>query len=125
MATSKSTALAFVDEFVRSSISVAELAQAIKEEIGVMETLDLPRTNVPSGGTLIWPIKATADDKRPALVEVLEGVIVLHHPAYAYYSNPTPAPGTRPDCAIRDGISGITTEGGCCTCCVRAKSCPP
>ena len=120
MATSKSTALAIVDEFALSPASVAELAQAIKEEIGVMGTLDLPRTNVPSGGTLIWPVKATADDKRPALVEALEGVIVLHHPAYAYYSNPTPAPGTRPDCASRDGISGITTEGGelisCATC---------
>jgi hypothetical protein len=47
-------------------------------------------------------------------------VIVLHHPSYAYYSNPTPVPGTRPDCASRDGISGITTEGGelisCATC---------
>ena len=43
MATSKSTALAFVDEFALSSTSVAELAQAIKEEIGVMGTLDLPR----------------------------------------------------------------------------------
>lgn len=120
MATTKTNALAVVDEFAVSSASVAELAQAIKEEIGAMGALDLPRTNVPAGGTLAWSVKATADDKRPSVVEALEGVIVLHHPAYAYYSNPTPAPGTRPDCASRDGVSGITTEGGelisCATC---------
>lgn len=116
----KSTALAIVEDFALSPASVAELAQAIKEEMGAMGALDLPRTNVPAGGTLAWSIKATADDKRPTVTEALEGVIVLHHPAYAYYSNPTPAPGTRPDCSSRDGVSGITTEGGemisCATC---------
>ena len=120
MATVKTTELAVVENFALSPASVAELAQAIKEEIGVMGALDLPRTHVPSGGTLAWPVKSTADDKRPAIVEALEGVIVLHHPAYAYYSNPTPAPGTRPDCASRNGEYGITTEGSemmsCATC---------
>jgi len=116
----KSTALAVLDSYAISPDAVAELAQAIKEEIGVMGALDLPRTHVPSGGVLAWPVKATADDQRPAMVEELEGVIVLHHPAYAYYSNPTPAPGTRPDCSSRDGVTGITTDGGemvpCATC---------
>lgn len=120
MATAKSTALAVVENFALSPASVAELAQAIKEEIGIMGALDLPRTNVPSGGTLIWPVKATADDKRPALIEALEGVIILHHPAYAYYSNPSPTAGMRPDCSSRNGEYGITTEGGemvsCATC---------
>lgn len=120
MATSKSTALAVIDEFAISPASIAELATAIKEEMGAMGALDLPRTNVPTGGNPYWPVKATSDDQRPAMVEALEGVIVLHHPAYAYYSNPTPAPGTRPDCASRDGVAGITTEGGemisCATC---------
>ncbi len=116
----KTTELAVIDEFAISPAAVAELALAIKEEIGVMGTLDLPRTHVPTGGNPYWPVKATSDDQRPAMVDALEGVIVLHHPAYAYYSNPTPVPGTRPDCASRDGVAGITTEGGelisCATC---------
>jgi hypothetical protein len=116
----KSTALAVIDEFAISPASVAELALAIKEEIGVMGTLDLPRTHVPSGTITAWPVKATSDDQRPSMVEALEGVIVLHHPSYAYYSNPDPKPGVRPDCVSRDGVAGITTEGGemisCATC---------
>ncbi|NLT17302.1 MAG: hypothetical protein GXY11_06750 [Clostridiales bacterium] len=120
MATSKSTALAVVDEFGLSPASVAELAQAIKEEIGVMGALDLPRTHVPTGTSPFWPIKATADDQRPTMEEALEGVIVLHHPSYAYFASPDPKPGTRPDCSSRDGITGVTTDGGeviaCATC---------
>lgn len=120
MPISKSTALAVVDNFAISPTEIAEMAQSIKEEIGAMGPLDLPRTNVPAGGVLAWSIKATADDPRPAVVEALEGVIICHHAAYAYYSNPTPAPGTRPDCSSRDGFKGTTIDGEVLAC----ETCP-
>jgi len=117
---SKSTALAIVENYGIAPAEIAELAQAIKEEIGAMGALDLPRTNVPAGGSSAWSVKATSDDKRPTVTDALEGVIIMHHPFYAYYSNPKPAPGTRPDCSSRDGVSGITADGGemvsCATC---------
>ena len=91
---SKSTALALVENYGIAPAEIAELAQAIKEEIGAMGALDLPRTNVPAGGSSAWSVKATSDDKRPTVTDALEGVIIMHHPFYAYYSNPKPAPGT-------------------------------
>ena len=114
-----STELAVVESYALEPSTISELAAALKEELGDLGPLDLPQATAPSGNSMSWNVKQSADETRPEEVRALEGVIIARQHAYAYYANSKPMRGTRPQCASRDGVHGITIDGDV----VKCKGC--
>lgn len=115
-----STELAVINNFALEPATISEFAAALKEELGDMGPLDLPQATAPSGNSMSWNVKQSADETQPEEVRALEGVIIARQHAYAYYANSKPMRGTRPQCASRDGVHGITIDGDV----VKCKGCP-
>ncbi len=79
--------------------------------------MSFPKIKIPSGGTLQFEIPTDEPDN-PDYTKVLEGIILYHHPNYAYwpagkeYDENTP-----PLCTSVDGKTGIGDPGGICANC--------
>lgn len=118
----KGNEIAILDNFNLAPIEgSADITAAIAEEIGALGALDLARATIPAGGMLMFAVKAGADDDDPEMTKTLEGVIVHHHPAYAYWANPYAGAGTQPDCSSVDGVEGLVARTGEIATCA---SCP-
>lgn len=90
-------------------------AEEIAEEMGG----DLPeftRVKIPAGGAVAFEIPGD-DPEEPEYRKELEGVIVWHHKANAYWSDGLDSSGNPPDCSSSDGISGEGLPGGLCEHC--------
>jgi hypothetical protein len=81
---------------------------------------DLDRVKVPAGGGTAWEIP-TVDGTEAS--KSIEGVIVYHHDARAYWSSSmeTNGGGSPPDCYSPDGFSGVGEPGGACSVCPHAQ----
>lgn len=92
------------------------IAQAMGEE---MEGLPMTftRVKIPTGGGLAFEIPGD-DADNPEMAKEIIGVIVVHHPINAYWSDKYSGGNNPPDCSSMDGKVGVGTPGGNC------KTCP-
>ncbi len=74
------------------------------------------RFKIPSGGSTAFEVPGE-DDSDTQMVKEVEGVILLQHPAYAYYLEKYTGGNNPPDCGSFDGVQGVGNPGGACAEC--------
>ncbi len=89
------------------------LNMAADDLAGLELTFD--RIKIPAGGSTAFEIPGENDDTE--MVKEIEGVILLHHPAYAYYLEKYAGGSNPPDCGSFDGVHGNGNPGGSCATC--------
>ncbi len=85
------------------------------EDLAGME-LTFDRIKIPAGGSTAFEIP-DGDGDDTQMVKEVTGVILLHHPAYAYYIEKYAGGSNPPDCGSFDGVTGNGTPGGSCATC--------
>lgn len=79
--------------------------------------MSFPRIKIPSGGTIQFEIP-TDDPENPDYTKTLTGVILYHHPNYAYWAEGSEYDeNATPLCTSVDGKKGIGDPGGICSEC--------
>lgn len=78
-------------------------------------TLTYDRIRIPAGGLTAFEVPG--DDEEAELVKDIKGVILYHHPSFAYYASKYAGGNNRPDCGSFDGMHGVGTPGGTCASC--------
>jgi len=86
---------------------------AAEDLAGLQLTFD--RIKIPAGGSTAFEIPG--DEDEPDMVKEIKGVILLHHPAYAYYKDKYTGGSNPPECGSFNGVQGIGTPGGACAEC--------
>lgn len=90
------------------------LAEAAEDLAGLQLTFD--RVKIPSGGASAFEIPGDGDNETE-LVKEIKGIILFHHPAYAFYRDKYQGGSNPPDCGSFDGVKGVGDPGGTCACC--------
>ena len=91
------------------------LSTAMAEELdGLNMTFD--RIKIPSAGSTVFELPGEDADE-PEAAKEFSGVILWHHPLFAYYKNAYVGGSNPPDCGSFDGTSGVGTPGGDCSMC--------
>ena len=90
------------------------LNDATEDLAGLELTFD--RIKIPAGGSTAFEIPDGDGDDMSMVKEII-GVILLHHPAYAYYKEKYTGGSNPPDCGSFDGITGNGNPGGICATC--------
>ena len=85
------------------------------EDLAGLE-LKFDRIKIPAGGSTAFEIP-DGDGDDVSMVKDITGVILLHHPAYAYYKDKYTGGSNPPDCGSFDGVNGTGDPGGCCASC--------
>lgn len=89
--------------------------EAMNDECAGLEfTLD--RIKIPSGGMTAFEVP-TGDGETTELEKEIDCVILLSHPANAYYRETYKGGSNPPDCGSFDGIKGSGNPGGDCRTC--------
>lgn len=96
-----------------SMIEGSFLTDAMNEECAGLE-FSLDRIKIPSGGMTAFEVPS-GDGENSELVKEIECVILLSHPANAYYRDVYKGGSNPPDCGSFDGIKG-STGAACATC---------
>ena len=99
---------------------VEEISAIIKANVGDMSNLNefsLPRAINGSGSNPRFEIPGLGEESE--MTSEVEGIIVFHTPARAYFekSYDETGGGEQPDCRSNDGIHGEGTPGGLCPKC--------
>ena len=92
-----------------------ELSSLIGEELNGLN-LTFDRIKIPSGGSTAFEVPGD-DGEETEMVRDIMGVILYHHPAYAYYPEKYAGGSNPPECGSFDGITGIGVPGGACDTC--------
>ncbi len=91
------------------------LSTAMAEELdGLNMTFD--RIKIPSAGSTVFELPGEDADE-PDAVKEFSGVILWHHPLFAYYKNAYVGGNNPPDCGSFDGTTGVGNPGGDCSKC--------
>lgn len=93
--------------------STDALTDAADDLAGLQLTFD--RVKIPAGGATAFEIPGDNDDTE--MVKEIRGIILLHHPAYAYYRDKYQGGSNPPDCGSFDGVNGTGDPGGLCAEC--------
>lgn len=79
--------------------------------------MSFQRIKIPSGGNLVFEIP-TDDPENPDYEKTIEGVLIFHHDANAYWPEGSEYDeNTAPLCSSVDGKQGIGEPGGSCVMC--------
>jgi hypothetical protein len=92
----------------------ANLAQMLAEEMDGL-TLSFDRIKIPSGGGLAYEVPSDNPDS-PDMVKEFKAVILYHHTVHSFYKEKYTGGNTPPDCASRDGRTGVDSDGVVCDC---------
>ena len=91
-----------------------DLARIMVEEFsGLDVTFD--RIRIPSSGSTMFEVPGEDGELDP--VKEFSGVILYHHPLFAYYKSKYKGGNNPPDCGSFDGVSGQGDPGGICKQC--------
>ena len=89
------------------------LADALSEEMTGMD-VSFDRIKVPVGGGMMFEMPEGGETEG---MKEFSGVILYHHPLFAYYNGPYTGGHDAPDCGSYDGVTGVGTPGGACARC--------
>ena len=92
------------------------LSEALNDECAGLE-FSLDRIKIPAGGMTAFEVP-TGDGESSELEKEIECVILLSHPANAFYREAYKGGSNPPDCGSFDGAMGVGSPGGSC------KTCP-
>lgn len=112
MATNKSTEMTVNNGFSEMA-NLSFLSEAMNEECAGLE-FSLDRVKIPSGGMTAFEVP-TGDGETTELEKEIDCVILISHPANAYYKDAYKGGSNPPDCGSFDGITG-SSGASCKTC---------
>lgn len=98
-----------------SALSNMEMMNEFDDDLAGLE-LTFDRIKIPAGGSTAFEIP-DGDGEDTQMVKDVTGVILLHHPAYAFYIEKYAGGSNPPDCGSFDGIMGNGIPGGQCATC--------
>lgn len=91
------------------------LNEALMDDCQGLE-FSFDRIKIPAGGSTAFEVPGD-DEEDVTMVKDITGVVLLNHPAYAYYSEKYTGGSNPPDCGSFDGITGSGNPGGACATC--------
>jgi hypothetical protein len=97
-----------------AALSTQNMEGLMDEDLNGL-TITPDRIKIPSGGSTAFEVPGDGDDSE--MVKEITGVILFHHPAYAYYKEKYAGGSNPPDCGSFDGITGVGIPGGACATC--------
>lgn len=92
-----------------------DFAQIMAEELDGLDA-GFERIKIPSGGSTVYEMPSEDSDE-PEAAKEFSGVILYHHPLFAYYKDKYTGGSNPPDCGSFDGKSGTGDPGGSCEAC--------
>lgn len=98
-----------------AAVANADGMSDMTEDLAGLE-LTFDRIKIPAGGSTAFEIP-DGDGEDTTMVKEIIGVILLHHPAYAYYTEKYAGGSNPPDCGSFDGVTGHGNPGGSCASC--------
>lgn len=104
------------NQYAAMQFDVVELAEVVQDNLGGQElkVADLPAITLPLGGATTWSIPTMDGDEE---TENLDGIIVYHKQARAYWPGAYDGASTPPTCRSDDGLVGEGNPGGPCRAC--------
>lgn len=113
----QNTALMTQEEFLLPTMVEGDFSNdELADDMDGMQ-MSFPRIKIPSGGTIQFEIP-TDDPENPDYTKTLTGVILYHHPNYAYWAEGSEYDeNATPLCTSVDGKKGIGDPGGICSEC--------
>ncbi|MCL1965299.1 MAG: hypothetical protein FWF69_09645 [Firmicutes bacterium] len=97
------------------ALSDFNLNEALSEELAGLDG-GFERIKLPAGGSTTFEIPGEEPGKTEAVKE-FSGVILYHHPLYAFYRDKYAGGTNPPDCGSYDGVTGQGDPGGSCAAC--------
>lgn len=97
-----------------------DLKEAIQEEMDGLGTVPFDRVKIPSGGSLAFEVPGDNPDE-PETSKNIDGVIIYHHPANAFWRDAFQGGNAAPDCSSIDGRQGVDRETGEIRSCDRCQ----
>ncbi len=91
------------------------LTDAMSQELEGL-SLSFERIKIPSAGSTVFELPGE-EDGEPENLKEFTGVILYHHPLFAYYRDKYAGGNEPPDCGSFDGITGEGDPGGACAKC--------
>ena len=107
------TALAVTGFGQLSGVNIADM---MAEELNGLDT-GFEKIRLPSAGSTVFEIPGENPDE-PETVKEFSGVILYHHPLFAYYKSKYTGGSNPPDCGSFDGLTGEGDPGGVCRQCL-------
>jgi len=98
-----------------SQLADFNLDETMTEELDGL-SLAFDRIRIPSGGSTVFELPGE-DAGEPETIKEFTGVILYHHPVFAYYKEKYTGGNTPPDCGSFDGVTGEGDPGGLCAKC--------
>ena len=98
-----------------SELANFNVNETMEEELDGL-SLVLERIKVPSGGTTVFELPSEGSNE-PETIRDFTGVILYHHPVFAYYKDEYTGGKEPPDCGSFDGVNGEGDPGGACIKC--------
>ena len=98
-----------------SDLASFNVNETMEEELDGL-SLVLERIKVPSGGTTVFELPSEGSNE-PENIREFTGVILHHHPVFAYYKDEYTGGKEPPDCGSFDGVTGEGDPGGACIKC--------
>ena len=102
-----------VSQGFREIADLSFLSEAMKDECAGLE-FSLDRVKIPSGGMTAFEVP-TGDGETTELEKDIDCVILMSHPATAFYKEAYKGGSNPPDCGSFDGITGSSGQA-CKTC---------
>lgn len=91
------------------------LAEAMASEMNGMD-VSFDRVTIPAAGGTTFELPGELPGETDAVKE-FTGVILYHHPLFAYYRERFTGGNNAPDCGSYDGVTGVGNPGGVCAQC--------
>ena len=91
------------------------LIDAMSQELEGL-SLSFERIKIPSAGSTVFELPSV-EGGEPETVKEFTGVILYHHPLFAYYKDKYAGGNEPPDCGSFDGVTGEGDPGGACAKC--------
>jgi hypothetical protein len=110
----KNTAVAETGSF--APVSADDLSDLMNEDLNGLE-FSPDRIKIPAGGATTFEIPDGDSEDGTRSAKEITGVILLHHPAFAYYATKYTGGSNPPDCGSFDGVHGVGAPGGDCRTC--------
>ena len=98
-----------------SELANFNLSDAMSQELEGL-SLSFERIKIPSAGSTVFELPGE-EDGEPENLKEFTGVILYHHPLFAYYRDKYAGGNEPPDCGSFDGITGEGDPGGACAKC--------
>jgi hypothetical protein len=100
-----------------------EIAEAMRENVGVARRFDFPAIPIPGSGGTTWEVPCLSPEGAVSTdsTKMLQCVLVVQQNARAYYAKAFDGSGEPPACSSDDGETGVGQPGGDCSTCPLAQ----